>query len=208
MSELRFADAESLADLRRFALLAKEIDADAAVRLAASGGVLAAYVCVLPGRGLTGSGTVLGLRTVALAEPAEVDAVVPVAAVLDRIAHAERQGEAAIPVPPMSVFVPWAAMTPPRTGWEEVMTYTPETLLAEVRAGVTTLGEAGTGLAAQVDALRARVWGEELPGSRAPRGLAFAAYSLRFLAPGEPATLYRCGTWWRLRTTGGHVLAR
>lgn len=210
MTTIPFEDTLALADLQRYATLARAIDPDAAIRLVASGGVLAAYVCVLPGRGLTGQGTVLGLRTFAMASPTQVDVVVPVAAILDRIAHlaAQHHEGADLPVPPMSVFLPWAAMSPPQTGWTREGDYSPEVLLAHAREGITTLGAAGTGLAAQVDALRARVWGEPLPDSTAPRGLAFAAYSLRFLAPTEPATLYRAGSWWRLRTAGGHVLAR
>lgn len=210
MTGLALKDTESLADLQRFASLAKTVDTDAGLRLVADGLVLAAYACVLPGRGLTGSGTVLGLRTFALSEPAHVDALVPAAAVLDRIAYvAAHSGEGTeIPVPPISLFVPWAAMTPPRGAWEPVGEVPAAALIAQVRVGVEQLGSAGTGLAAQVDALRARVWGEPLTGHTAPRGLAFAAYSLRFLTPDQSALLYRSGTWWRLSTPAGHVLAR
>ncbi|HRC42031.1 hypothetical protein [Nostocoides sp.] len=208
MNSLALSDDQALADLQRYAAAARTLDADAAIRLVASGGVLAAYTCVLPGRGLTGAGTILGLRTFALRDGGAVDVVVPVAAILDRIAHVAAGSGSAIPVPPMSLFVPWAAMSPPRAGWELVGEYAAPDLLAQVREGVTTLGQAGTGLAAQVDALRATVWGAPLPGSTAPRGLAFGAYSLRFLAPDQPAQLLRAGNWWRLHTAGGHILAR
>ena len=70
MTTIPFEDTLALADLQRYATLARAIDPDAAMRLVASGGVLAAYVCVVPGRGITGGGTVLGLRTFAV-EPGE-----------------------------------------------------------------------------------------------------------------------------------------
>ncbi len=65
----RFADPpRDLADLRTFVTRAKSID-DGAIRLQATGNVLAAYVCVLRPRILGESTpTILGLRTMALAE--------------------------------------------------------------------------------------------------------------------------------------------
>lgn len=210
MSGIVLADAESQDDLKRYATILRTADADAGIRLVASGPVLAAYVCVVPGRGITGGGTVLGLRTFAVEPGEDVDVVVPAAAVLDRIAYgrAHHPDRYEIPVPPMSLFEPWAAQSPPRSGWEPAGEFDAEYLIREVRVGITELGEAGTGLAAQVGALRARVWGEPLTGSHAPRGLAFAAYRLRFLTPGEPARLFRSGPWWRLSTAAGHALAR
>ncbi len=98
MSEvLRLRDPESLADLGRFAARARAVDADGAMRLQASGTVLAAWVGVLSGTGILAEGTVLGLRTFALAEPAEVDVTVPLGAVTDRAA---RGGGSDLPVPP------------------------------------------------------------------------------------------------------------
>ena len=67
----RFADPRDLADLRTFATRAKTID-DGAIRLQAAGSVLAAYVCVLRPRLLGESTpTILGLRTMGLAEPSD-----------------------------------------------------------------------------------------------------------------------------------------
>ena len=85
---LKFTDPRDLADLRTFATRARSID-DGAIRLQASGQVLAAYVCVLRPRLLGESTpTILGLRTMALADPADTDVTVPISAVLDRLARA------------------------------------------------------------------------------------------------------------------------
>ena len=81
---LRLTDPQSLADLGRFASRARTVDDEGAMRLQASGEVLAAWVGVLPGNGILAEGTVLGLRTFALAEPAELDVIVPLGAVTDR----------------------------------------------------------------------------------------------------------------------------
>ena len=59
---LRLRDAESLADLGRFATRARAVDAEGAMRLQASGTVLAAWVGVLAGTGILAEGTVLGLH--------------------------------------------------------------------------------------------------------------------------------------------------
>ena len=60
-------DAEGYADLRTFVTRARSLDEEGSVRLQADGTVLAAYVGVLPGRGLMGDGAVVGLRTMRLA---------------------------------------------------------------------------------------------------------------------------------------------
>lgn len=218
MSDLLLADVASLDDLRTYAARARRLDPEAAVRLLAAGPVLAAYVGVLPGRGVTGSGATLGLRVFGLAEPAEVDVTVPAAAVLDRLARepvldrvareGSDPGEARLPIPPMSVFVPWAGITPPRSGWEPYAAFPGADVIAAAEAGIAEVGVAGTGLAAQVEALRSRVWAQPLGESPAPAGLAFAAYGLGFVHPQESVTLLRAGRWWRLTAPGGHALAR
>ncbi len=210
MTALVFPDAESLTDLRTYAERQRRLDPDAALRLHARGPVLAAYAGVLPGRGVTGSGAVIGLRVLALAEPAEVDATVPAAAVLDRLARNPGPGGPfTLPVPPMSVFLPWAGVTPPRGGWAVVGDIDAALIVRAAEDGIAEVAAAGTGLAAQVEALRARVWsGPLVAEASAPRGLAFAAYGLGFVRAGEAARLSRAGPWWRLTTTTGHVLAR
>ncbi|MDE8670667.1 hypothetical protein PY310_18990 [Pseudarthrobacter sp. H3Y2-7] len=205
---LRFADPRDLADLRTFATRAKTID-DGAIRLQASGSVLAAYVCVLRPRLLgEGTPTILGLRTVALAEPATVDVTVALAAVLDRLARAG-EDDAELPLPPSTVAESWTGVGAPRTGWEPLGPLQDSELRRAAEAGIREV--AGI-VPAQPGALivnnaRAAVWGRALDASGLPAGAAFAALTLGFLADGEQM-LYRAGRWFRLSSPRGHVLVR
>ncbi len=207
-SSFRFADPQDLADLKTFATRAKTID-DGSIRLQAAGSVLAAYVCVLRPRVLGESTpTILGLRTMALAEPSGTDVTVPLAAVLDRLARA---GEDAVelPVPPSTVTESWTGVGAPRSGWE--------LLGSRSDASLRTAAEAGIGEVAgivpekpgalMVNSARAAVWGRELDDSGLPAGAAFAALALGFLAGGEQK-LYGAGRWFRLSGPRGHVLVR
>jgi hypothetical protein len=210
-TRLVLEDEQGYADLRTFVTRARSLDDEGAVRLQADGTVLAAYVGVLPGRGLLGDGAVLGLRTMRLARVAAVDATVPLAAVSDRLA---RDTGAGLEVPPMTVQSAWAAMTPPRAGWEPVGSLEGGTLVAAARAGIAEVAEgapAGSGGQAVAD-LRHRVWGrltDTVPP--VPAGAAFAAYALGFVDPADPAG--RCevvahGRWTRVSSPRGHVLVR
>ena len=205
---LRFVDPRDLADLRTFATRAKTID-DGAIRLQASGSVLAAYVCVLRPRLLGESTpTILGLRTIGLAEPSTVDATVALSAVLDRLARAG-EDDVELPVPPSTVAESWTGVGAPRTGWERVGPLQDSELRRAAEAGITEV--AGI-VPAQPGALivnnaRAAVWGRALDDSGLPAGAAFAALTLGFLAEGEQV-LYRAGRWFRLSGSRGHVLVR
>ncbi|MCE1178929.1 MAG: hypothetical protein LWW86_07850 [Micrococcales bacterium] len=207
---LRLADPESLRDLGRYAARARTLDGDGAVRLQCHGVVLAAYVCALPGRGLLGDGTVLGLRVARLAEPAATDVTVPLAAVTDRTARAT--DDATLPIPPVTLAPPWAALAPPRAGWEPVGAIAGDALTTAARDGIGEIAEGtpdGAGAHA-VTALREKVWGRRLPAGEADiaAGGALAAYALGFLAPGREVTMLRQGRWTRLDCPGGHVLMR
>src|SRR5690606_2615466 len=105
---LEFPDVESLQDLGTFVRRARSVMDQGSVRLQAGDGVLAAWVCVLPGRGLVGSGVVLGLRTMPLLRvqgAPSLDVTVPLAAVSDRMARRASTGDLStvLPVPPMVV---------------------------------------------------------------------------------------------------------
>lgn len=206
---LQFTDPRDLADLRTFATRARAVE-DGAIRLNASGPVLAAYVCVLRPRLLgEATPTILGLRTVALAAPAELDVTVPLSAVLDRLARAGAD-DVELPVPPMAVTEPWAGVGAPRTGWEPLGAL-PDTVLRQAaEAGITEIAaiipdKPG---ALIVNNARATVWGRELPDAGGlPAGAAFAALTLGFLADGEQS-LFCSGRWFRLSSPRGHVLVR
>ncbi|MGA8977898.1 MAG: hypothetical protein WB473_02150, partial [Pedococcus sp.] len=131
--ELHLPDAQGLDDLRTYVARAKAADEDGAIRLQASGTVLAAYVGVLPGSGLMGQGAVIGLRTAPLASPAEVDTTVSLASVTDRLA---RMDGTTLSLPPTTVSVGWAAMAPPRSGWERVGVVGAEDVHAVAREGI------------------------------------------------------------------------
>ena len=80
----------------------------------------------------------------------------------------------------------WAALTPPRAGWEPVGSLDAAALVEVARAGIAEVAQgapAGAGGHAVTD-LRQRVWGrltETVPP--VPAGAAFAAYVLGFLDP-------------------------
>lgn len=212
---LRFADVESLQDLGTLVARARTLDDAGAIRLQAGGGVLAAWVCVLPGRGVLGQGVVLGLRVMPLEDSrAQLDTTVPLAAISDRLAWRERTGDirAELPVPPAQAGAPWAALTPPRSGWEPAGSIASDDLVTAAREGIAEVAQGapeGSGGHA-VAALRERVWsrplGEEPPA--VPAGAGLAAYGLGFARPGERATLLQAGPWTRVTLEAGHVLTR
>ena len=221
---LRLTDTQSLADLGRFASRARTVDDEGAMRLQASGEVLAAWVGVLPGNGILAEGTVLGLRTFALAEPAELDVIVPLGAVTDRTT---RGAGTDLPVPPTRAVASWSAVTPPRGPWEPAGALPGDLLAAVARAGLTEISDAVRERGAAAGFVRDRVWGRDvreaagphpdlldpeggLPGAGATvrSGGAFAAYALGFLAPGQPVQVFRSNRWTRLTAPGGHVLIR
>lgn len=206
--DLQLADEQGLDDLRTYVSRARSADDDGAIRLSAHGATLAAYVGVLPGSGLMAEGAVIGLRTMPLAQPADLDVTVPLASVGDRLA---RGGGTALPIPPNAVSVAWAAMAPPRTRWERVGSVTADEVYAVARQGIS---EVASGVPADagghaVAALRRQVWGrltETTPPF--PAGGAFAAYVLGFAVPGSEVTVWAHGRWTRLSTPVGHVLIR
>ena len=220
---LRLRDPESLADLGRFATRARAVDADGAMRLQASGTVLAAWVGVLSGTGILAEGTVLGLRTFALGEPAEVDVTVPLGAVTDRSA---RGAGADLPVPPTRAIAAWSAVTPPRGPWEPAGTLPGDLLAAVARDGLAEVTDAVRERGAAAGLVRDRVWARDVLEAAGPHpdlldhsggfeggasvrsGGAFAAYALGFLAPGQPVQVLRSNRWTRLTAPGGHVLIR
>lgn len=221
---LRLTDPNSLADLGRFAARARTVDDEGAVRLQASGTVLAAWVGVLPGAGILAEGTVLGLRTFALAEPAELDVTVPLAAVTDRTARGRGSD---LPVPPTRAVAAWAAVTPPRGPWEPAGTLPGDLLAAVARAGLAEVSDAVRERGAAAGLVRDRVWARDVLEAAGPHpdllepagglpqggagvrsGGAFAAYALGFLAPGQPVQVLRSNRWTRLTAPGGHVLIR
>ena len=203
-------DPLALADLTVFLRRAMRID-DGSVRFAATGAVLAVWVPVLyPAGILDAAPTVLGLRTFALAESQDFDAIVagmPLVAALD--ARPDDAVEFALPTSPGTA--PWAAISPPRGAWtrrDPVDGRLLETVatagIAEVAASVPAdLGEQA------VHRVRSEVWGRSIDGAaQLPAGAAFAALSLGFLGPDDSVAVFSSGAWLRLTTDRGHVLVK
>ena len=205
MGELRFADSDDIEDLKTYVARARSLDAEGAIRLRSHGMALAAYVGVLPGRGLMTTGAIVGLRVVALAEPVDVDVTVSLASVSDRLA---RGATSTFSIPPTTVQVGWAAMAPPRSGWEPVGALSVADLKTAATQGIAEIAQGtpeGSG-AAVVAALRQRVWARDAQTTPPiPSGAAFAAYALGFLTQ-ERARVFAHGRWTRLSTATGHVL--
>lgn len=202
------ADRETGLDLGAFLRRAARLDPDGVTRFIAVGQVAAIYVSALNGGGLP---TVLGLRTLTLGEPSTVDAVVPIAALLDRLAREEN--DLRVPVPPQQVSAPWAGLLPPRAGWQPSGGVAIDQLSQAARAGIAEIANGtptGAGSAA-VARLRAGVWGRVIEGTDVPAGVAFAADGLGFLRGdnGDNEALIAVNQRWsRLTTPGGFVLWR
>ena len=208
------ADEQTAADLQSYLSRAKRLDPDGLVRLRAFGDVLAAYVAPIFAGNLMDSGpTVLGLRTCELAAPAEVDALVPISSVQERLARL-------LVEPDVKEFkiqlietqrAPWAGISPPRQGWEQVGTIN-EVLLTQIaRDGIAEVAASlpesvGGPIAARI---RGEIWGRGIDlESKIPTGAAFAAAGLGFLTENEEVGLYQAEGWIRLSSEHGHVLAK
>ena len=133
-NDFTLADRASTLDLQAYLTRAKRLDPVGMVRVRAFGDVLACYVAPIFAGSLMEQGpTVLGLRTSELAEDAEVDIVVPITAMLDRLAalaanEENWKGKYHV-VLPDSVRAPWSGIQPPRSGWELVGEISEELLL-------------------------------------------------------------------------------
>lgn len=208
---LRFADTHTVADFRTFTARARAND-DSGMRLVAVGGVLAAYVCTLRPTVLGEAvPTVLGLRTMGLAEDAQVNVTVPLGSVLDRLARMP-EGDVVFPVPTVTVTENWAGVLPPRSGWSAAGTVGSDAIEQVARDGITEVAETlperpGAPL---VSSARIAVWGRPMSGvpGAVPAGAAFGALSLGFLEAGADTTVFTNGRWSRLSTARGHVLVR
>ena len=212
-NEFKLQDRQAVEDLQAYLLRAKRLDKDGLVRFRAFGNVLAAYVAPIFAGSLMDNGpTVLGLRTMELAEGSELDAVVPIANVLDRLAKllADDPRKWVLELPD-SLKTPWAGISPPRTGWEPLVEIPEPELTQIAKDGIAevadTIPEAvGGPIAARI---RGEIWGRQMKfGSRIPTGAAFVAAGLGFLTENEVVQAYHAQGWVRLSSEHGHVLAK
>lgn len=209
--ELTLAEPHVMQDLRTYVGRARAAQ-DGAVRLQAIGGVLAAYVCILGPR-ILGEDlpTVLGLRTMPLREPAQLDTTVALTSVSDRLARMSGD-DVVLPVPPTTVAEVWAGVLPPRSGWEPQGSVSSDVLLTAASDGIREVAESvpQSPGAIVVNNARGIVWARPIAHAPAdlPAGAAFGAFALGFLVPGKQAAVYTNGRWTRLSTQTGHVLVR
>ena len=210
------SDSLSLGDLQVYLQRAGRVE-DGSVRLVSAAGVLAVYTAILYPRGLLDSSpTVLGLRTFALTEPVELDVVVPVRSLLDRLvrlaaAVTDAEAPVSVTVPLQVSSVTWAGITPPRGGWTPQGSTSAAVLESAARDGIAEVASViPTGTGEQiVQRVRSEVWGRPIDAlDFVPAGAGFAAVSLGFLSADEPVQLFETGPWTRLSTARGHILVR
>lgn len=200
---LPFGDERAALDALTFARRAERLG-DGTVRLRASGGVLDLTTAPLSPQGLLDeTPTVLGMRTAAVDPEVECDLVVQAAGLA--------VAGSALALPDVATTASWAGISPPRGGWTPTGAIAAATLAARAQWGIAAIAESlpddpGAEVVARV---RAEVWGaddDELDGL--PRGAAFAAFALGFIAGDETARTFASGTWTRLTLVRGHVLVR
>jgi hypothetical protein len=210
MSAFTLPDAPSLDDLQVFLSRAARVE-DGSVRLIAGSGVLAVYCSVfVPAGILDESATVLGLRTLALTEPVTFDAVVPMRSLQQRLERAQAEGVTQIGLPMEVNTATWAAVSPPRGGWQARGEVAAALLDTAARAGIRDVASAVPDGAGEqiVRKVRSEVWGKPIVGAEhIPSGAAFAAFALGFLGE-DPVRVYDTGPWTRLSTQRGHVLVK
>jgi hypothetical protein len=208
-ASITLADPAQSKDLATLLSRARSIDDDAAVRLQARGAVLAAWVPVMSGETLLERvPTVLGMRALHLAGPAEVDLTVQASAMLDRLARQERT-EGEIALPPVEVRAAWAGVVPPASGWQRAGAVGAEEIDAASREGMRAVEAAlpANPGAAVLSTVRSRIWGT-LDERGFVTGAAFGATVLGFNEDALGFTLFTSGPWSRLSNRNGHILAR
>ena len=210
-TELIFTDPLVVADLRTFIARARAAE-DGAVRLQATGTVLAAYICILRPRILgEATPTVLGLRTMPLAVPATVDTTVALASVSDRLARMA-DDDVVLQVPPTTVTESWTGVLPPRSGWEPRGDLSADLVETAAKNGIREVAETvpNNPGALIVNSARGAIWGRSIDDLAVdvPAGAAFGAFALGFLTGEERPLILTNGRWTRISTSRGHVLSR
>ncbi|MEH3089079.1 MAG: hypothetical protein PGN24_05545 [Microbacterium arborescens] len=202
---LLFPRPEVARDVATFAGRAARLG-DGAIRLQASGGVLVLTCAPLAPRSLSDATPfVLGMRTAPVDPELECDLVV------DASALTPDDDASALRLPDSAVSASWAGVSPPRAGWREDGALEAHVVSARAQWGIAAVAHrlptaAGDDL---VHLVRSDVWGQpddEL--ASLPRGVAFAAVGLGFIAGEERPVIRRTGAWTRLSFTRGHVLSR
>ncbi|KIC56112.1 hypothetical protein [Microbacterium hominis] len=204
-AQLLFPDPSTASDVLTFADRAARLG-DGAVRLRAVQGTLGLTSAPLaPQTLLESTPTVLGMRFVRVDPELECDLVV------DAASLAIGDDERSVLLPDSAVSAPWAGVSPPRGGWTQASSVDAATLASRAQWGIAAVAEAVPASAGEdvVRLVRAQVWGEpDAELADLPRGVAFAAFALGFVAGAETAVVRRSGPWTRITLQRGHVLTR
>ena len=205
---LQLASAEDFADLRQFVGRAKRLDQDGLARIRVFGDVLACYVSPIYSGSLLAEGpTVLGLRTLRLAEAAELDAVLPLSDLLESLEVSVSEFK----IGDQRARAAWTGISPPRSDWARVGEIDEARLTAWAKSGIAEVaaalpGSIGSAIASKV---RLEIWGRALDCQfPLPAAAAFAAAGLGFLTEGEAVAVFQTRGWIRLSSNFGHVLSR
>jgi len=211
-SELVFQSERDVADLAAYLTAAKRLDAPGLAKLRDFGDILAVYVApIFSGSLLQDGPTMLGLRTVRLAQPAELDSSFELSALLDRLASPAIEQALTLEVPPTTARAAWTGITPPRQDWELAGEVSQEEITQWAKDGIQEVAETlpssvGSAIAAKV---RLGIWGRMVSMEHQfPAGAAFAMAGLAFMSKGEQIKVYRAKGWVRLTSTHGHVMSR
>ncbi|MDB1086759.1 hypothetical protein PJ985_04160 [Streptomyces sp. ACA25] len=205
MTRLTFTDTAEAAGLAAFLERHLRWDKKAAVRLRASGGVLAVFA--RPARF-----EVLAVLTGRLSEPegTELDATVSAGELLEGID--EQNTSAAVPGPVTGP--PWSGLLPPRGGWQPRAELPGADVRAAAAAVVAEFRRRTEQLAAEertrtaLDALAEEIWSRTLADTGLPLRAVHAAHALGFLRSDAPVTVLSAGSWLRLRTPRGSIAVR
>lgn len=143
-----------------------------------------------------------------LADGPDIDAVVEIRALLDRMPRLQ-QPPFQLPLPPGDRTALWAGMLPPQSEWQASGVIDSASLATVAREGaerVQSLLPESPGKAL-VDRARREVWSlEMLPGI--PAAAAFALDGMGFLQGQASVRVARRGQWIRLASTHGDVIVR
>nr|WP_208379941.1 hypothetical protein [Microbacterium endophyticum] len=202
-----FPDSGSASDLVTFASRAAKLGAESRVRLQAAGGTIAMTTAILSPKGLLDTTpTILAMRAL----PVDPELVCDFVVAADELVT-DPDDSSSVILPGNSVTAAWAGIAPPRGGWEPAEPIAASVVAARAQWGIAAVSDAMPQDAGEdiVHGVRASIWGVpdgELAGL--PLGVAFAAFTMGFIAGDEMAPLRRAPSWQRLTFTRGHVLVR
>jgi hypothetical protein len=205
------------ADLAVFATRVARFEAEAVIRIVASGKVVGCFAET--------PFDVLAMRALALASPLDVDLVVEAGTLAARAVGDRGELELPPPVPALR----WTTSMPPRSGWTELARLPLADVAGRVADGVAEFRRRGPELAAgsarregrvELEKLADEIWDREL-AAEVPLRFAHAAESYGFLGgsggPGSSSSvgagsaevvLRSIGQWWRLDAPHGSILGR